>query len=146
MHALFKLEKDLLIDLPSYRTRFQCQWMSREVIGIINLSKNCIPRWKKCQSPFTCILREIRGNDTRRFSREMLKEGAAIAQWIHLCLPSCCPRFEFQAHHLCFQLYSYLCYICHVKRTKISKKTPGRAHFLIKRVDPRVYRNFCWPH
>ena len=28
--------------------------------------------------------------------------GAAIAQWIRLRLPSGCPGFEFQAHHLCF--------------------------------------------
>ena len=27
---------------------------------------------------------------------------AAIAQWFRLRLPSCGPRFEFQAHHLCF--------------------------------------------
>ena len=26
----------------------------------------------------------------------------AIAQWIHLYLPSCSPGFESQAHHLCF--------------------------------------------
>ena len=33
--------------------------------------------------------------------------GAAIAQWICLRLPSCGPRFESQAHHLCFyHLYS----------------------------------------
>ena len=28
--------------------------------------------------------------------------GAAIAQWIRLCLPSCCPEFESQADHLHF--------------------------------------------
>ena len=27
---------------------------------------------------------------------------AVIAQWIHLCLPSCGPGFEYQAHHLRF--------------------------------------------
>ena len=30
------------------------------------------------------------------------KWGAAIAQWIRLCLPSCRPGLESQAHHLCF--------------------------------------------
>ena len=44
--------------------------------------------------------------------------GAAIAHWIRLCLPSCRPGFKSQAHHVHF----YLCYICHVKRTKINKK------------------------
>ena len=28
--------------------------------------------------------------------------GAAIAQWIRPCLPSCSPGFESQAHHLSF--------------------------------------------
>ena len=55
--------------------------------------------------------------------------GAAIAQWICLRLPSCRPVFESQAHHLSFyHLLSNLCYICHVKRTKINKKRPGLAH------------------
>ena len=34
--------------------------------------------------------------------------GAAIAQWIRLHLPSCCPGFESQAHYLCF--YSQILY------------------------------------
>ena len=32
--------------------------------------------------------------------------GAAIAQWICLCLPSCRPGFESQVRHLCFFIYS----------------------------------------
>ena len=52
--------------------------------------------------------------------------GATIAQWIRLRLPSCRPGFESQACHLRF--FIYLCYICHVKRTKINKKRPGLAH------------------
>ena len=58
--------------------------------------------------------------------------GAAIAQWFRLCLPSCHPRFDSQAHHLRFNhLQSNLCFICPciVKRTKINKKSPGLAHF-----------------
>ena len=59
---------------------------------------------------------------------------AAIAQWICLRLPSCCPGFESQAHHLHFYNLQYLCYICHVERTKINKKRPGLVHFLKKSV------------
>ena len=33
----------------------------------------------------------------------MLLWGAAIAQWIRLRLPSCRPRFEYQAYHLSFK-------------------------------------------
>ena len=33
-------------------------------------------------------------------------KAAAIAQWYHLCLPSCSRGFESQAHHLrSFNLY-----------------------------------------
>ena len=35
--------------------------------------------------------------------------GAAIAQWICLCLPPCRPGFEFQAYHLCF--FHFLLYL-----------------------------------
>ena len=50
--------------------------------------------------------------------------------WIRLCLPSCCPRFESQARHpLFYHLQSNLCYICHVKRTKLNKKRPGLARY-----------------
>ena len=65
--------------------------------------------------------------------------GAAIAQWIYLRLQSCRPRFESQAHQLCFfQIILFKWYICHlnwnVKRKKIYKKRPGLAHFLKKLV------------
>ena len=55
--------------------------------------------------------------------------GAVIAQWICLHLPSCCLRFESQAHYIYFYHLQYLCYISHVKITKINKKRPGLAHF-----------------
>ena len=52
--------------------------------------------------------------------------GAAIPQWIRLRPPFCYPKFESQAHHLCFyNLKSNLFYICHVKRTKINTRRPG---------------------
>ena len=46
----------------------------------------------------------------------------------YLCLrlPSCCPRFESQAHNLCF--YQFRFELCHVEKTKINKKRPGLAH------------------
>ena len=47
---------------------------------------------------------------------------ASLAQWIRLCLPSCRPRFESQAYHLCIYHLKYLCYICHVKRMKKQKE------------------------
>ena len=40
--------------------------------------------------------------------------GAAIAQWIRLCLPICSPRFESQAHHQCFLLYRQMLYFCNL--------------------------------
>ena len=55
--------------------------------------------------------------------------AAAIAPWYCLSLPSCSRRFESQAHHLGFINLYY--WNCNEKRTKINKKRPGSAHFLI---------------
>ena len=59
--------------------------------------------------------------------------GAAIAQWIHLHLPSCRPRFRSQANHLSFYfIYSQICPIFVIelgKRMKINIKRPGLAHY-----------------
>ena len=51
---------------------------------------------------------------------------AAIAKWIRLCLPSCGPGLESEAHHLRFysQILYYICH-CIEKRTKINKEEPG---------------------
>ena len=61
---------------------------------------------------------------------EKVQLGAAIAQWIRLRLPSCCNRFESQAHHLCFHQFIEL---CNVEKTKINKKGLGLAHFFLKK-------------
>ena len=45
--------------------------------------------------------------------------GAAIALWICLRLPSCCPGFKSQAHHLRFQQFITL---CNLEKTKINKR------------------------
>ena len=46
--------------------------------------------------------------------------ATAIAPWLHLRLPTCGPRFESQAHHLClFNLYYRN---CNEKWTKINKE------------------------
>ena len=48
--------------------------------------------------------------------------GATIAQWIRLSLPTCCPRFESQAHHLRFYQFKFQFKLWHVEKTKISRK------------------------
>ena len=45
-----------------------------------------------------CILSESAFN-----RKNILKWGAAIAQWIHLCLPSCCPGFNAEHNIYAFQ-------------------------------------------
>ena len=47
--------------------------------------------------------------------------GAAIAQWIRLCLTSYCPGFESQAQHQCF--YQLIFMSC--RRDKYKQKWPG---------------------
>ena len=41
------------------------------------------------------------------FTRKLLH--LAIAEWIRLRLPSCCPRFKSQAHHPCFHQFILIC-------------------------------------
>ena len=36
-----------------------------------------------------------------KHAEQIITCGAAIAQLIRLRLPSCCPGFEYQAHHIC---------------------------------------------
>ena len=45
--------------------------------------------------------------------------GAAIAQWIRLCLPSCRTGFESQAQHLSF--YPFIFELCHVEKSKLKR-------------------------
>ena len=52
---------------------------------------------------------------------------AAIAPWFHLRLPSCSPRFESQAHRLCF--FQFVLLKLHRENDEINKKRPGLAHF-----------------
>ena len=54
--------------------------------------------------------------------------GAAIAQWIRLRLPFCCPGFNSQAHHQC--LHQIIFELWCVEKTRINKKRPGLADFL----------------
>ena len=56
---------------------------------------------------------EIRKNISKYFSDDKVEvlRGAAIAPWIRLCLPSCPPGFESQAHHLHF-FSIYIVQIC----------------------------------
>ena len=61
--------------------------------------------------------------------------AAAIAQWIHLRLPSCHPGFESQAHHLCF--YHFIFELCCVEKTKIHQKEA--------RIDPlKKFFKYFW--
>ena len=54
--------------------------------------------------------------------------GAAIAQWIRPNLPSCCPGFESQAHHLRFHQFMLIC----VKKGENKQKESGIGPFLKK--------------
>ena len=77
-------------------------------------------KWKRTWRKLIC---QERNSGTRR--------GAAIAQWIHLHLPSFCPGFKSQAHHLRF--YQFIFELCRAEGTKLNKKRPGLAHYLKKR-------------
>ena len=66
--------------------------------------------------------------------------GAAIAQWIRLHLPSCCPGFESQAHHLCFfSIYKvqivYLSLESECEKNENKQKEANNCPFLKKKIN-----------
>ena len=64
----------------------------------------------------------------RELKRSHLVRGAAIAQWIHLHLPFCRPRFKSQAHHLCFFsfLFKFVLYLyLHCVKNENKQKEAG---------------------
>ena len=58
--------------------------------------------------------------------------GAAIAQWIRLRLPFCCPGFESQAHHLRF--IKFIFELCLVEKTNINKIETGIGTIFFKKI------------
>ena len=60
----------------------------------------------------------------------LISWGAAIAQWMHLHLPSCHTGFKSQTHHL--HLYQFIFELCRVEKTKINKKEAGIGPFFKK--------------
>ena len=55
---------------------------------------------------------------------------------------TCCPGFESQAHHLGF--YQFIFEFCHVEKTKINKKRPGRPiekNMVKIRLNSKAFQN-----
>ena len=75
-------------------------------------------------------------NASDRYILNHLWNNSMKAQWIRLRLPSCCPGFVPQAHHLRFFQFikKFKLNICHlnynVKRRKINEKVAGIGPFL----------------
>ena len=57
------------------------------------------------------------------------EKGAAITQWIRLCLPFCRPGFESQAHHLHFYHYSQFVLYLSCEKNEIKQKEAGFEPF-----------------
>ena len=79
------------------------------------------------------IIQTVIYNFKLKIQRICLIWDAALAQWIRLCLPSCRPWFESQAHHLHFYLSIFE--LCHVERMKINEKEAGIGPFFKASVD-----------
>ena len=45
--------------------------------------------------------------DSKTLNIKLKGVAPYVAQWIRLRLPSCRPRFESQAHHLCFFQFKF---------------------------------------
>ena len=72
--------------------------------------------------------------------KQRVTRGAAKAQWIRLQLPSWCPGFESQAHHLCFHQFIK---VCNVENDENNKKRAGLAH-LTKTLTILCYLASFW--
>ena len=54
------------------------------------------------------ILRAKADNEFKEFEHKIMnKELVAVAQWIHLRLPSCRPGFKSKAYYLCFYQFKF---------------------------------------
>ena len=73
----------------------------------------------------------------RCINKHMSSWGAAIAQWIHLCLPSCRPGFQSDAHHLRFINLYLNCVMW--KKTKVNKRGLDWFNCFLKK-----YETFSW--
>ena len=115
------------------------------IFVFLNLSRKLFEATTKCSSnrplfPYYCLLNTVdskenlpmagfeprtSGIGSHRSNASVSNRnalGAAIAQWIRLCLPSCRPRFESQAHTIYALIsYSQIC-LCIVKRRKLTKR------------------------
>ena len=56
--------------------------------------------------------------------------GAAIAPWFRICLSSCGPRFESQAHHLRFFQFVLLKLLLELEKNKNKQKEAGIGPYL----------------
>ena len=62
---------------------------------------------------------------------------AAVAQWICLRLPSCCPWFEYQANHLHF--FQFLLISLHDPRVHVAvRRRGGRGWRTVRKVHAEV--------
>ena len=65
--------------------------------------------------------------------------GVAIASWICMRLPSCCPWFESQAHHLLFYHLKYAIFVMRKER-----KEAGFGPFKKDNMGSAVYGQWLW--
>ena len=71
----------LWLDVASHVTSFN--QLGCFISAYLQYAKICLVHWKQS-------------------TKIRIALGTAKAQWIRLCLPSCRPGFDSQAHHLCF--------------------------------------------
>ena len=84
------------LDLFSIYCLFDEQWVHLIVYHLL-------PCFMYLEVPLTGYTRSL----FNQFLSLQRIVGAAVAQWIHLHFPSCCPGFESQAHNLRFYQFKF---------------------------------------
>ena len=72
------------------------------------------------------------------------EKGAAITQWIRLCLPFCRPGFESQAHHLHFYHYSQFVLYLSCEKNENKQKEAGFDPFKIRLLRSITVHSFLF--
>ena len=116
----------LYSDISPYKVS-ECSLPKVSVIKLMKKMKGRIRR--NCQRNLDIFREELH---TFFMSKMQQLWGAAITQWICLYLPSSCPGFESQAHHLCFFQIVYLSFELECEKNKNNQKDAGIGPFLKK--------------
>ena len=85
-----KSELNVLVYKKSFWYEYSYKYVNIDIVFLKVIFNSLLPSRYQWVPIFTTVI-----------GKKTTFRGVAIAQWIHLRFPSCRPRFNSQAHHLC---------------------------------------------